>query len=473
LDRGVLDSDFVPELVHPVHGRDEKVAMQKPIIVICTRPDSKRVPNKALIPVAGRRAIRHILERVKNTFPVILAVPNGCDAYDSAAAEYGAEVFKGQSQDPLRRMEEAVRCSKYIQNGDLPEYVIRITHDDLLIDRREMMEMVADTVLRGAGYGYSPGVLDGCGTEAIAWVNLVAAGVRHKGPVEHISYFVRGMPPNPVIVAHPPRPEICRSYRMTLDYPEDLTALELVLRKLGPDATNEQICEFLDLHPQIMQINARPTLTVYTCAKDAEAFVTEAIESVLFNSFPDMEYVFIDDGSIDDTPLIAAKYVSGRGTPFRLFLNDYNKGLSSSSNHAVAQARGRYVLRLDADDMLLPTAIPLLVKEIENTGADIVYPDYRVIGESVKGGLDIGSCVKGSVHHHAGGAIMRRQFINALWFKEGLKWWDSLELYKRAKEVGKIAYLDQPAFYYRQHNGNLTKQDPAGRKAAAIELGLV
>jgi spore coat polysaccharide biosynthesis protein SpsF (cytidylyltransferase family) len=435
-------------------------------IIICTRPDSKRLPGKAFRPIAGRPAIEHILSRVQGTYPVTLAVPEGCYAYDDIARRWGAAVYRGDSENPLSRMLNAAIVA------GRPEYVVRITHDDLLIDRQELMEMVENTKAHGAGYGWSPGIIDGAGAEAIHLDNLWAAVAKATGPIEHISYFVKGAQPRPEVAPHSPRATICRPYCLTMDYPEDALVMDLVLRKLGPDATNEQICEFLDLHPQIMQINARPTLTVYTCAKDAETYVTKAIESVLFNSFPDMEYVFVDDGSIDDTPLIAAKYVSGRGTPFRLFLNDYNKGLASSSNHAVAQARGKYVLRLDADDMLLPTAIPLLVREIENTCADIVYPDYRVIGEEVDGGLQIGSTVKGYVNHHAGGAIMRHQFINALWFKEGLKWWDSLELYKRAKEVGKIAYLDKPAFYYRQHNGNLTKQDPVGRQAAAVELGL-
>ena len=435
------------------------------VIVICTRPDSRRVPNKALLPVAGCPAIQHILTRIRNTYPVILAVPSRCNDYNAIAASFGAEVYQGHSDDPLRRMVEAVRNS--VRLRDVPDYVVRITHDDLLIDAEAMTSLVEETSRQKAGYGYSPAILEGAGAEVIAWGNLTAALDRSKAPTEHISYFVRGMPPNPAMVIHTPRAEICRPYRMTLDYPEDLTAIELTLRKLGPDATTEAICQFLDRHPQILKINRKPTLSVYTCAKDAENYVSEAIESVLFSTFIDMEYIFVDDGSTDDTALIAAKYISQRGTPFHLFLNEYNKGLASSSNHAVAQARGEYVLRLDADDLFIPSAIPALVRQIETTGADIVYPDYRRL---MPDGTTIHE--RGDVYHHAGGAIMRRQFINALWFKEGLKWWDSLELYHRAKEVGKIDYLRTPAFYYRQHNGNLTKQDPVAREKALADLGL-
>ena len=435
------------------------------VIVICSRTDSRRVPNKAFAKIAGREAIRHILERVKNTYPVILAVPSGCHDYDSAALNYQAYIYRGHSYDPLRRMIEAVQFTD-LPNG-IPDYVIRITHDDILIDAEEMVAMVEETRRSKAGYGFSPGILDGAGVEAIAWGNLIAAAERTKSVVEHISYFVKGMPPNSKIVSHIPRSEICRPYRMTLDYPEDLQALELVLRKLGPDATAEQICQFIDMHPQIAQINKRPILSVYTCAKDAEKYVDEAIESVMLSTYQDMEYIFVDDGSIDDTALIAAKYVAHQAHPFHLHLNEYNRGLASSSNHAIAQARGEYVLRLDADDILIPHGIGMLVDEIRRTGADIVYPDYISIGDPIDSGHK-----NGSIYHHAGGAIMRRQFINALWFKEGLKWWDSLELHTRAKAVGKIAYLHQPAFYYRQHSESLTRQNPSERQAAAQELGL-
>lgn len=445
--------------------------MMNAVIVICTRPDSRRLQGKSIIPVAGRRAIRHILERVKNTYPVILAVPYGCEEYREDSMIYGAEIFQGLNDDPLRRMVEAVRCSKKLK--EIPDYVIRITHDDLLIDAKEMIEMVKATEAAQAGYGYSAGILDGAGVEAIAWKNLLAASTREKRAVEHISYFVRGMSPNTKIVAHVPRAEICRPYRMTMDYPEDLTAIELTLRKLGSDASVDEICQFLDMNPQVTQINRKPILSVYTCAKDAEEYVEKAIESAMMNSYSDMEYIFVDDGSTDDTALLAAKYVSDKANPFKLFLNEYNMGLASSSNRAIGEARGEYVLRLDADDMLSPTAIQTLVDEIERTGADIVYPDYRVIGDALPAGCQLGQIKSGRIHHHAGGAIMRRQFINALWFKEGLKWWDSLELYHRAKEVGKIAYLKEPVFFYRQHNTNLTKQDPIARQKAAKALGLV
>jgi spore coat polysaccharide biosynthesis protein SpsF (cytidylyltransferase family) len=438
--------------------------MTHAVIVICTRPDSRRLPGKAFAEIVGIPAIEHILLRVDHSFPVILAVPEKCRDYDHFAIKYHAGIYNGQDENPLGRMVEAVQR---LYGRNLPRYVVRITHDDLLIDREELIAMVDHTAQTGAGYGYSEGIIDGAGAECISWENLEAANERAETSIEHISYFVKGLPPNSLVAAHKPRPEICRPYSLTLDYPEDLLALRLTLGKVGALVPVEEVCDFLDLHPQIMQINKRPFLTVYTCAKDAAPFVEQAIESVLMNPFQDMEYVFVDDGSTDNTALLAAKFAHRSLRPFRLFLNERNRGLASSSNRAVSESRGKYVLRLDADDVLLPSALSKLVGLAETLDADIVYPDCRRMNQD-------GSIIyeRAEENHHAGGALMRRQFVNALWFREGLKWWDGLELHKRAKENGMIAYLNEPAFIYRRHNGNLTGGDQVDRQQAAYDLGL-
>src|SRR5205807_5685609 len=91
-------------------------------------------------------------------------------------------------------------------------------------------------------------------------------------------------------------------------------------------------------------------------------YLPAAIESVLRQTVEDLELIVVDDGSTDETPAILSAVTDRRVVVLR---NDRQLGLATSLNHGLDHGNGRYVVRLDADDVALPRRIELQLSCME------------------------------------------------------------------------------------------------------------
>src|SRR5688572_11864637 len=94
-----------------------------------------------------------------------------------------------------------------------------------------------------------------------------------------------------------------------------------------------------------------PTVSVILNCYNHEAYVGEAIQSVLDQAFADFELIIIDNGSSDGSRAVIEAFQDPR---IRLVLNDDNQSLSKRLNEGVAIARGKFVAVLYSDDWMLP-----------------------------------------------------------------------------------------------------------------------
>lgn len=441
--------------------------MKNAAIIICTRPESSRLPGKVFMPVAGVPAIEHIIHRLIGCgIPIVLAVPYGCNDYTRTVAKYRPEevsLFYGHPESPLHRMAQVVELDPQI------EWVIRITHDDILIDQQTMLDLLkACQAEPECGYGISPTIVDGAGVEVIHRSNLLSAARTREEPTEFVSYFVKSAPYRKMITIEP-RESIRRPYRMTMDYYEDWLVLDTVLGRTGPLAKLDDVCHYLDTHPHITGWNRQPLVTFYTCVKNGEKYIRETMQSVLNNSSIEYEYIILDDGSTDDTAVIVSEFA---GNPHvRFFKNQKSIGLASSSNIAINKARGKYIMRVDADDILLPSAASTMVRIMEEGAAGAVYAAYHET-DSAAGVIEAN--IDPRKVHHAGCALFDHKMINEIRFTEGLRHFDGADLHKRiAARQMPIAYINQPLWLYRRHEKNLSNSNPEerARVRAQLEIG--
>lgn len=105
-----------------------------------------------------------------------------------------------------------------------------------------------------------------------------------------------------------------------------------------------------------------PNVTVVMAVYNGQRYVREAIQSILDQSFSNFEFLVVDDGSVDESAEIVASYSDAR---LRLIRSSHNCGLAAALNTGIAEARGRYLVRMDADDISKPDRLAKQVDFME------------------------------------------------------------------------------------------------------------
>src|SRR5215510_6043019 len=95
-------------------------------------------------------------------------------------------------------------------------------------------------------------------------------------------------------------------------------------------------------------------VSVLMPAYNAERFIRSSVRSVLSQTFTDFELIVVDDHSTDATPELLRSFSDHR---LRVIRMEHNLGVVGAINRAAREARGRYIARMDADDISMPTRL--------------------------------------------------------------------------------------------------------------------
>ena len=110
-------------------------------------------------------------------------------------------------------------------------------------------------------------------------------------------------------------------------------------------------------------------------------YLPDCVDSILEQEYPELEVIVIDDASTEESTLgvLAELETRERVTVLR---QPQNSGPSAARNWGVATARGRYILPVDADNLLMPGAISSMVEQLQFAGEQIgfIYPNCQYFG---------------------------------------------------------------------------------------------
>jgi len=95
-----------------------------------------------------------------------------------------------------------------------------------------------------------------------------------------------------------------------------------------------------------------PKISVIMSSHNGEKFIKEAVSSILAQTFGDFEFLIVQDGSTDLTPVILEEFAK-KDKRIKIITNPENLGLTKSLNKALQTARGEYIARMDDDDISL------------------------------------------------------------------------------------------------------------------------
>ena len=120
-----------------------------------------------------------------------------------------------------------------------------------------------------------------------------------------------------------------------------------------------------------------PLVSVVMPVYNGERFLAEAVDSILAQTFSDLELIVVDDGSTDGTQEILSDY-ERRDRRVRVHRHTRNQGISATRNQGCRMARGSFIAVMDADDVSLPRRIEAQVAFLR------ANPDVAVVGAGVQ-----------------------------------------------------------------------------------------
>jgi glycosyltransferase involved in cell wall biosynthesis len=196
---------------------------------------------------------------------------------------------------------------------------------------------------------------------------------------------------------------------------------------------------------------ASPLVSVVIPCFNYARFLGEAIESALGQTHQPIEVIVVNDGSSDDTELVAGRY------PVTL-INQPNSGVCVAANAGFAAARGEFVLRLDADDRLAKTYVEETLAALKaHPGTHFVYTEVEYFGAE-SGSYPIEAYNPETLternYVHASALMRRASFQEVGGYDLGMRTsrYEDWDLWLRLAERGLHGFaLRRPLLQYRKH----------------------
>ena len=203
-----------------------------------------------------------------------------------------------------------------------------------------------------------------------------------------------------------------------------------------------------------------PVISVLIPAYNAERFIGRAIRSVLNQTVPDRQHevIAVDDASTDRTAYALELFKD----EIEILYNDKKLGLPASLNRAIRAARGKYVVRVDADDYVSHDYLYILQRFLEdNTYMDAVACDYLLVDDS-ENVIERRNCME----HPIGCGIMFRtdHLIEIGSYDDNFLMHEDRDLRVRFLKKYAIHRVELPLYRYRRHKDNMTNDRVASRR---------
>ncbi len=224
-------------------------------------------------------------------------------------------------------------------------------------------------------------------------------------------------------------------------------------------------------------------IPVYNVAR----YLQQCIDSLLHQTLKNIELVFVNDASTDDSLDILLKNQSLHPEKIKVIDSKVNRKLGSARNLGIANASGKYIGFVDSDDFVAPFMFETIFKEAERTSADAVFIQYTSVAEDTKYSTEIDweeltpiilwdkrlTAMKGRILNDKdicdlialpiGGVycgLYRREMImsSGVTFPEKLRYEDNYWLSLIKPCFRKVSFVDKVCYAYRYNPSSITHQ---------------
>jgi glycosyltransferase involved in cell wall biosynthesis len=213
---------------------------------------------------------------------------------------------------------------------------------------------------------------------------------------------------------------------------------------------------------------------------NAEKYISESIDSIICQSFRDFECIIVDDGSTDNTRNIIRSYKDNR---IRLIENEHS--FINSLNLGLSSARGKYIARMDADDIMHPDRLKIQYAIMEAEPSITICSTWmKIFGDNISTGniptsftglveYPLIAFLKGNFVFHSTIMIQRSFLIEKKLRYENYPYAEDMKLWTEVAKCGGIFYVEnQILLYYRISETQVSQQKREDQRSTAERISL-
>ncbi len=210
-----------------------------------------------------------------------------------------------------------------------------------------------------------------------------------------------------------------------------------------------------------------PKVSVIIPLYNRGQFIAQTVQSVLDQTYPNIDLIIVDDGSADNSREVLQQFAD------KIKLLEHpgrvNKGQSAAINLGIQSSESKYVAILDSDDLFAPEKIALQVDYLEkNQDVGLVYGNgcaidehgkklYPIYEDGHQENSDPERILMDCYFLLPNNSLVRRKVLEKVGgFDEALRSAQDHDMAIRVAEVTKLAYIDKELFYYRRHGDSIS-----------------
>lgn len=255
------------------------------------------------------------------------------------------------------------------------------------------------------------------------------------------------------------------------DFETEATILRLVTRSGGnPELLNDEIGN--SIRTEKTNLSAT-TISIIVPVYNVEKYVSECLDSILNQTYEDIEVIVIDDGSTDNSGRICDEYQE-KDSRIKVFHQE-NKGLSAAKNAGIENASGKYLMFIDSDDTITTDMCEKLMNAAINNDVDMVLCNVLYVNEENQTLTDVpdsykklNDCtmtgrefIKSLCDNYnvafviSCNKLYKNEILRDFRFIEGLFEEDEAGIHHIAHKCKKIVFVSDVCYLYRQRNGSI------------------
>lgn len=227
-----------------------------------------------------------------------------------------------------------------------------------------------------------------------------------------------------------------------------------------------------------MNAAKKPTVSVVLPFLNAERWLHEALASLQAQDFSDIEVIAVDDGSADSSASLI-RSAAIQGLRVTLLRNEANMGIVASLNRGLNAAEGKFIARMDADDVCLPGRFARQIAFLEETGCDACGSWFVEFGQGpprtvrwphYESALRAAMLFQNTICHPT--LMARREVFDRFRYREEYRLSEDYDLFARALSCFRLANVPEALLRYRRHPHQATQAQRDAMEVIARHIRL-